>query len=88
MGVLMPSPKAIHSRLAKDEMKQALGSDIFHKFVKQTKTYKEAVAASDTTKTEEIKKSSFNRFSTYLYMRNSDQNKYGELICRIIQIST
>ena len=62
---------------SKDILKTTIGEDILHTFAERTKEYKDAKASDDKN---EIKKKSFDKWITYLYLRNSDQRKYGTLM--------
>ena len=61
---------------AKDILKTTIGEDILHKFIENTKKYKDM---SEDEERDIIKKESFNKWITYLFLSNCDQKKYGSL---------
>jgi hypothetical protein len=56
---------------ARDIMKDSVGDEILHKFVEKTSAYQ--AAAGDAATEQELKAKSFGRWTTYLYLMNSDQ---------------
>ena len=62
----------------KDILKQAVGEEFLYKFAERTQEYKDA--GGDTTQEDAIRKKAFNKWMTYVYLRNSDQRKYGTLM--------
>ena len=62
---------------SRDIMKESMGTKLFHEFAATTKEYKDAVTASER---DEIVKSSFGKWTTFVFMKNSDQRKYGSLM--------
>ena len=62
----------------KDILKQTVGNKVLQEFAERTQEYKEA--GTDATKQDAIKKKSFNQWMAYVYMKNSDQRKYGTLM--------
>ena len=61
----------------RDIFKSTLGPEILDNFVTSTKEYCDE---TDNDVKEEIKKSAFEQWMTYLFVKNSDQRKYGSLL--------
>ena len=68
---------------ARDIVKTNVGKDILHNFVEHTDKYK--TLKGDKTKQDELKASSFYEWTTYVFMENSDHNKYGSLLTKLHQ---
>ena len=62
----------------KDILKQTVGDKVLQEFAERTQDYKDA--GTDATKQDAIKKKSFNQWMAYVYLKNSDQLKYGTLM--------
>ena len=61
----------------RDIVKNALGSEFLDSFADRTKEVQEE---SDATRKDELKKKAFDKWTTYLYLKNSDYRKYGSLM--------
>ena len=64
---------------AKDIFKQSVGDNILDNFIEHTKEYKDT---SDSNVQDNLKKKGFNKWMTYLYMKNADSTKCGSLITK------
>ena len=62
---------------ARDILKDSVGTDILHGFVEKTSEYQ---ATTKVAEKEEMKKKSLSKWTTYLYMVNSNKQKYGSLL--------
>ena len=60
----------------KDNLEGVFGKDFMVGYIVKMTNYKNK---SDTTIQDEIKAKSFNTFCSYVYLKNSDGNKYGSL---------
>jgi uncharacterized protein (DUF4415 family) len=58
-------------------MKTHIGTDIFDKFIKNTKDYQDEV---DFNKQKKMKDEAFGKWMAYLLIQSSDQGKYGSLM--------
>ena len=58
-------------------MKESIRIKLFHEFATTTKEYKDT---STATERDEVIKSSFGKWTTFVFMKNSDQRKYGSLM--------
>ena len=63
---------------AQDIVWDSVGKDILHGFVESTSEY-QASGMTDTKK-QALKDKSFSKWTTYLYLTNCDQCKYGSLL--------
>jgi len=61
----------------RDILESLMGKEMLHKFVEHLPEYQ---AETDTSKQDEMKKNGFGTWMAYLFMRNSDQSKYGSLM--------
>ena len=61
----------------RDGVTQHMGKDFLKEFVKNTKEYKNA---TDEATKESLEKGSFAKWIAYLFLKNSDQNKYGSVV--------
>ena len=62
---------------ALDEFKATLGKQLLDHYTKNTEEYQNR---SGDTKKKEIKEKNWNSFITLMFIKNSDQRKYGELV--------
>ena len=62
---------------ARDILCDTVGEDILHKFVETTNEYQKE---TDSDEQKKLKEDSFGKWTTYLYLVNSDQRKYGSLM--------
>ena len=58
-------------------MQDTVGEDILHTFVETTSEFQKE---TDDAKKDKLKDESFNKWTTYLFLSNSDQKKYGSLM--------
>lgn len=65
-------------KLARDIMWDSVGEDILHRFVEKTAEYQ--VAGLGNPEKAKLKKASFGKWTTYLFMINYDQQKFISLI--------
>ena len=65
---------------ARDIVKDSMGLDILHNFVESTSEYQKAEADGEEDIKKKLKVESFGKWTTYLYLQNSDQRKYGSLM--------
>jgi hypothetical protein len=65
----------------RDVAKSHVGTDILDKFVENTRKYQEENGVDEQKK---MKAEAFNKWMTYLLIRNSDQGKYGSLMNGLI----
>ena len=54
-----------------------MGEDMFHKFVEKTKEYRDE---DDDNVRDKLKENSFDAYCGYIFIKSSDQAKYGNLI--------
>ena len=62
---------------ARDVMKSQLGTDFLEKFVETTQEYCET---TDALKQQNLKDGAFAQWMGYVFMHNSDKNRYGTLL--------
>jgi len=62
---------------AKDIVKDFIGTELLHNFVETTAEFQ---AAADNAAKTKLKKESFDKWTSYMYLYNSDQKKYGSLM--------
>ena len=62
---------------ARDVLKSHVGTKILDEFVETTREYKEDDDDDERTK---LKEEAFGRWSAYMLVKNSDQNKFGSLL--------
>ena len=68
-------------KTARDVMKAQLGADlILHKVVMADPDYIKAETDADVENNKKITKKHYDRWQAYLYLENSDKNKYGSFI--------
>ena len=60
----------------RDNLKGIFGNKILNEYITKSDKYK---TESDVDKKSEIQQSSFKKWCSYVYLKNSDQNKYGTL---------
>ena len=60
----------------KDNLEGVFGKNIMEGYVVKTNTYK---SKSDTDRKQTIKDIVFNQWYSYVYLKNSDTNKYGSV---------
>ncbi len=61
----------------RDVVKSQLGTKLLDKFMENQEDYR---TATDTTAKDAIKEAAFEKWTAYLYLRGSDQAKYGTLM--------
>lgn len=62
---------------ARDVLKSHVGTRILDEFVETTREYKDD---SDVDNRKLLKEEAFGRWSAYMLLKNSDQNKFGSLL--------
>ena len=68
-------------KTARDVMKAQLGADLtLHKVVMADPDYVKAETDEDVKNNKVITRKHYDRWQAYLYLENSDKNKYGSLI--------
>ena len=72
---------------AKDIFQQTVGDEILHKFVENAKDYKDLERAAtqsggSSTPLTNLKKKSFSKWMTHLFMKNADSTRYGSLMTK------
>jgi hypothetical protein len=61
---------------SQDNLRGIFGDKMMNDYISKTEKYK---ATSDVDEQAEMTKGSFKKWCSYVYLRNSDQNKYGSL---------
>ena len=64
----------------RDGVIQHMGKEFLEGFVVNTKEYKKAETDGDQTKMTKLKDTAFSKWIAYLFIKNSNYNKYGSLI--------